>query len=142
MCVCACVRLLPVPVCFANWTGIVVEVKRGQLKDGEGSAEKECCWGGVGWWCVCVGGDLREQQFLTSKGGLESGQILNPLTDHCKTTHSTFTYSGSLASHEMNIHPCRTAPSLLLSLSLPPLSLCVSRSLLRYQSGWAFRGKY
>lgn len=61
---CVCARLLPGPVCFANWTGIVVEVKRGQLKDGEGSAEKECCWGvgGVG---VVLGG----------AGGLERAAV-------------------------------------------------------------------
>lgn len=52
--VCVCVR-------FPNWTGIVVEVKRGQLKrervEGGGHGERA----GRG------SGALGEQQFLTSK---------------------------------------------------------------------------
>lgn len=111
-----CVHFIRGPVCFTNWTGIVVEVKRGQLKREKG-AEKE-----RGGW---RSGDLREQQFLTSKEGLQSGQILNPLTYHCKTTHSTFTYTGSSASHEMNIHPlshCSLSLSLSPSVSLAPCS--------------------
>lgn len=47
MCVCVCAHFIQGPVCFANWTGIVVEVKRGQLKREKG-AGKECCWLGVG----------------------------------------------------------------------------------------------
>lgn len=46
-----CVRahFIQGPVCFANWTGIVVEVKRGRLKREKG-AERECRveWGGGG----------------------------------------------------------------------------------------------
>lgn len=36
-------------VCFANWTGIVVEVKRGQLKREKG-VQREWRWLGWGGW--------------------------------------------------------------------------------------------
>lgn len=45
--VCVCVYICD-SVCFTNWTGIVVEVKRGQLKrERQGDAEKELA-GGLG----------------------------------------------------------------------------------------------
>lgn len=124
-------------LCFTNWTGIVAEVKRGQL-----NGEMEGGGGGV-----VVGGLLQRKSWQAVWGfrraavphfkeGLQSGQTLNQLTYHYKTSHSTFTHSGSFASHEMNIHPlshCSLSVS-LLHPSLPARSTsvesCVQREIL------------
>lgn len=45
-----CVRaFIPGSVCFTNWTGIVVEVKRGRLKREKGAQRKSGGVGVVGW---------------------------------------------------------------------------------------------
>lgn len=117
-------------MCFTNWTGMVVGVKRAQVKRdllgwvGGGGCREGAGRGSVG---------FRGAAVPHFKEGLQSGQTLNPLTSRCKTTHSTFTHSGS---HEMNIHPLShcSPPVSLLHPSLPArwtsVESCVHREIL------------
>lgn len=114
-------------MCFTNWTGIVVGVEEGPGKErpaGVGGCREGAGRGSAG---------FRGAAVPHFKEGLRSGQTLNPLTYRCKTTHSTFTHSGS---HEMNIHPLShcSPPVSLLHPSLPArwtsVESCVHREIL------------
>ena len=78
VCVCVC-------VCFPNWIGIVVEVKRGQLKRErerrrEGRGEEKGGWMQRKSWQGIRG--FRRAAVPYFKDGLQSGQTLTPLAYH------------------------------------------------------------
>lgn len=117
-----CVHMY-VCVCFPNWTGTVAEVKRGQLKKGRwpgGSTEIELA-GGLGLW-----ESIRETEFFTSKTAysLDKRKPCSHATAAHTHTHSTF--SGSFASHEMNIHPLSYSSLCVSAISLAPCMLNIS----------------
>lgn len=83
-------------VCFANWTGIVVEVKRGQLKREKGAQRKS----GGGWGVGGVGarGFMRAavpyfKRRLTDWTNTKSAHI--PLQNHTLHIHIQWLFSLS-----------------------------------------------
>lgn len=91
---CVCAHFIRGPVCFANWTGIVVEVKRGQLKREKG-AEKECYWMGWGWgvWGLVRGVVPYFKRRLTEWTNTKSAHI--PLQNHTLHIHIQWLFSLS-----------------------------------------------